>query len=220
MSTPTSLHDTQPHRSGPAPRGRRRAALLGGTALLLALGGVGCASLNQIHSEVSSYGSWPAGRSPGSYRIERLPSQAAKPAAQSDLERAAAAALAEAGFRPAAEGSAADVVVQVGARVSRESRLPWDDPLWWHAWGPRWNSMLWAQPGWAWRAQWERTDYQREVALLLRDRASGEALYEARARSEGVSAGGDEVLAAMFSAALKDFPRAVPEPHSVSVPVR
>lgn len=197
-----------------------RRALLGSAALLLAIGTVGCASLNELPSEVSSYGSWPAGRAPGSYRIERLPSQAARPEAQAGLERAAAAALAEAGFRPAAEGAAADVVVQLGARVSRESRSPWDDPLWWHAWGPRWNNMVWAQPGWAWRAQWERTDYRREVALLLRDRATGEALYEVRARNEGATAGGDEVVAALFSAAMKDFPQAQPEPHTVSVPVR
>ena len=44
-------------------------ALLGTAAL------AGCAGLNTVSGEVSSFGGWPAGRAPGSYSFERLPSQ-------------------------------------------------------------------------------------------------------------------------------------------------
>ena len=72
----------------------------------------------------------------------------------------------------------------------------------------------------AWRASLDRPCYQREVAVLIRDRASGQALYEARARTEGPSQGGQELLDAMFAAALKEFPQVQPEPHDVSVSLR
>jgi hypothetical protein len=37
----------------------------------------GCASLNTVVSDVSSYGQWPTQRKPNTYRFERLPSQQA-----------------------------------------------------------------------------------------------------------------------------------------------
>lgn len=201
----------------PAPRATRW--LAGGLAgLCLAL--AGCASLNTVHTEVSTFGGWPAGRGPGSFAIERLPSQQALGAEQAALEAGAAAALQKAGFQPAAAGTPADVSVQIGARISRDNRGPWDDPLWWHAWGPRWHQIAWYQPGWAWRTQFDRPEYRREVAVLIRDRASGQALYEARARTDGVSRGGQEILDAMFSAALQNFPQVRPEPHDVPVALR
>ena len=45
--------------------------------LLLALL-AGCAAMRSLSTEVSSYGEWPAGRQPGSYAFERLPSQQAR----------------------------------------------------------------------------------------------------------------------------------------------
>ena len=53
--------------------------------------------------------------------------------------------------------------------------------------------------------------------MLIRDRASGEPLYEARARNDGVTNGGAPVLTAMFAAALKEFPKVQNEPHDVDV---
>ena len=43
--------------------------------LIAAASLAGCASLNSLTSEVSSYSQWPADRKPGSYAFERLPSQ-------------------------------------------------------------------------------------------------------------------------------------------------
>lgn len=195
---------------------------LGAVALAAALAALtGCASLNQLTSEVSSYGQWPAGRGAGSYFIERLPSQAAQAAAggaMAPLEAAAHGALQSAGFKQAPSLEAADVVVQIGARVTRYDISPWADPLWWR-WGPRyWRGPAWTgqrfystPPGWR-----TAPPPDREVAILLRDRASSVPLWEARAVSTGISTEAS-VFRAMFSAALSDFPNAKPQSHGVTI---
>jgi hypothetical protein len=192
---------------------RARLAL---AAVLLAL--AGCAAMNSVTSDVTTYGEWPAGRAPGTFAIERLPSQQAhRGAYQDQIEAAARAALEQAGFKPAAEPAQADVVVQIGARLTRTDYVPWDDPLWW-PWGPHyWRrpGYFW-HPGWGWPPQYE-TQYDQEVGLLIRDRRSGAPLYEARATNESRVSPGDKVLGAMFQAALKDFPNAVPQPHRIAV---
>ena len=198
---------------------RRQLSAVALAAALAAL--TGCASLNQLTSEVSSYGQWPPGRSAGSYFIERLPSQAAQAAAggtMAPLEAAAHGALQAAGFKQAPSLEAADVVVQIGARVTRYDISPWADPLWWR-WGPRyWRGPAWTgqrfystPPGWR-----TAPPPDREVAVLLRDRASSVPLWEARAVSTGISTEAS-IFQAMFSAALSDFPNAKPQPHSVAV---
>jgi hypothetical protein len=59
--------------------------------------------------------------------------------------------------------------------------------------------------------------YTREVVLLLRDRASGQTLYETRAASSGYMDGFDGLLPAMFEAALKDFPNGGVNPRNVRI---
>lgn len=194
----------------------RRAWLAGTVLALAALGG--CASLQTLDSEVASYGEWPAGRQAGSYRTERLPSQAARAEAQQRLEAAATPALAAAGFRPASDPASAEVVVQLAARESRQDPY-WVEGWWWRgpavawrvgpAWGPRWSPF----------ALDDRPRVEREVAVLIRDARSGTPLYEARAGSQGNRSADDAVLAAMFTAALKGFPQARPTPTAVAVPL-
>jgi hypothetical protein len=189
-------------------------------ALALGLGLLsGCAGLNTLGSEVSSYGEWPAGRQPGTYAFERLPSHAAKADAQQVLEDAARPALEAAGFKPAADAAAADVVIQVGARVSRAEVSPWVDPFWWR--GPYRAApyAYWAGPRWhpLWRDDLARVD--REVALLIRDRSTGKPLYETRAVGGGSLSPSPAVLRAMFDAALKDFPTTGSNPRVVRVPM-
>ena len=72
--------------------------------------------------------------------------------------------------------------------------------------------------GWR-RGYWDYTpSYEREVALLIRDKRSGEPLYEARAESQGPTTGLTTVLPALFVAAMKDFPVGSPaNPHRVTV---
>ena len=177
---------------------------------------VACASLNTVNAEVASYGNWPAERKAGTYAFERLPSQQARADAQQRLEDAAHPALQAAGFAAAAPGATPDVLVQVGARVTRYERSPWDDPLWWRGGFGYWRARPWAGP-YPYGYRTEPPRYDREVALLLRDRADGAPLYEARASSEGMSSGGDELLSAMFKAAMADFPKSGSVPHTVSV---
>lgn len=198
------------------------------TVLTLA---AGCASLNTVSADVSTFGTWPAGQAPGTYAIERLPSQQNADADQLALEDAASRALEQVGFTPAAVGTPADYTVQIGARISAQQRAPWDDPMWWGAWGPRWSSLSWYQPGWGWgygpgygpgwgvRGTWamDTTDYRREVGVLIRERASGQAVYEARAQSSGVTRGSTALLGALYGAALKDFPQVQSKPHTVTV---
>lgn len=197
---------------------RRKLGAFASALALVALGG--CASWNQLTSEVSSFGQWPAGRAAGSYFIERLPSQAARPDGKQTtaLEDAARAALAGVGFKPAANLESAEVIVQIGARVTRYDIAPWADPLWW-----RWGTRYWRAPGWAGYRHYPGSPGwlnapppDREVAILLRDRASSVPLWEARAVSSGLSADAAD-FQAMFTAALSGFPVASPQPRSVTV---
>lgn len=201
----------------------QRRSVFAAAALALATALGGCAALNTVTSEVATYGDWPAGRAPGRYAFERLPSQQAMPARQAELEAAAARALAAAGFSAAPDAAQADVIVQIGARISRSEVSPWDDPLWW-----RWGGGYWRSPAWRpsrggvfyanFHADWYRARYERNVAVLLRDRASGTPLYEAHAQTDGASVGDSALLSAMFEAALKDFPASgAANPRQVSV---
>jgi Domain of unknown function (DUF4136) len=197
---------------------QRRSALLAGLALVSAL--AGCAGMATLTSEVATFGEWPAARKPGTFAFERLPSQEAHADRQALLEAAARPALVAAGFAPAAAGAEPEVLVQLGLRSTRYEASPWADPLWWRGGAGSWRYGPWFGPRWHPFAydDWRRVD--REAALLIRDRASGKPLYEARASSSSsatASAGG---LRAMFEAALKDFPATGLNPRDVSVPLR
>jgi hypothetical protein len=187
-----------------------------GAAALLS----GCAAMNQFSAEVSTFGAWPAGRAPGSFAFDRLPSQQDQADATGRLEEAALPALAHAGFVPAAEGAQPDVLVQLGARVDRADRSPWDDPLWWHGGFGTWHRGPWRGPAWNSSVWLSTPRYDREVALLLRDRASGQPLFEARASSEGYQASLGTVLRPLFAAALADFPTPGTNPRRITVPLQ
>jgi hypothetical protein len=199
-----TLHPTLP---------RGLLACLAATTLLLS----GCAALQQVTSEVSSFGEWPAERKPTSYAFERLPSQAGAAKESDELEAAARPALEKAGFTLAAPGAEPDVLVQVATRTSRADNQPWDDPIWWRGGFGYWRHGPWIAPRWgvSWRHDFTR--YEREVALLIRDRKSGKPLFEARASNEGGSAAGSETTGAMFQAALADFPKLGINPRRVTV---
>jgi hypothetical protein len=196
----------------------RALALLAAAAVL-----AGCAALNTVTSDVTTFSEWPAERKPGRYTFERLPSQKANATRTADLEAAAAAALEKAGFTAAADAAQADVIVQIGARISRTEASPWDDPLWWRWGGGHWRSPTWRRgPRSAFYsgfgAEWYSPRYERNVAVLLRDRASNAPLFEAHAQTEGGSSGDTALLGAMFQAALQGFPaRDAQNPRRVSV---
>lgn len=193
-----------------------RITLVATLALAAALGG--CASMNNVDNEVSTYSQWPAARKPSTFAFERLPSQQARPQEQGDLEAAARPALLAAGFQEVSDPKAADTTVQVGVRVSRTDRGFYDDPFWWRGglYYSRFGRPYWG-PGFG--MMYDSPRYDREVAVLIRDRQSGQPLYEARAASDGLSSGNTALLAAMFRAALKDFPQTGINPRRVSIPL-
>lgn len=191
------------------------AALLLSAAALLG----GCAGMYNLSTEVSSFGDWPQARKPGTYAFERLPSQQAQPAESDIIETSARNALGNAGFTPAAAGAEPDVLVQVGARDGRAVVQPWDDPLWWRGGFGYWRGGPWMSPRWGVGMGYDFPRYERQVGLLIRDRASGKPLFEARANSEGNSRADAALLGAMFDATLMDFPRLGVNPRRVVVPV-
>jgi Domain of unknown function (DUF4136) len=176
----------------------------------------GCAALNQLSSEVSTFNQWPSERLPASYTFDRLPSQQANAEAQKLLEDAAARALQTAGFAPAVDAKTADVTVQLGARVNVQDRSPFDDPFWWRGGLFRGHSGrgfrsggfgFGAGLGFGFgRGFYGQPSFEREVAVLIRDKKTGDALYEARAANDGASQSINSLLGAMFDAALQGFP--------------
>ena len=188
-----------------------RRALLLSAALLLS----GCAAFKTITPEVRSFGSWPEGRAAGTYAFERLPSQQQPLSRAAEWERQAAPALAKAGFKLAGDPAKADVIVALGVRVGISDADPWSDPLW-----HRWNAPLYA-----WRfgmpprshPMFIERRYEREVGVLIRDRASGQAIFEARASHDGATRGDDALMAALFEAALTGFPKAYPDARFIPI---
>ena len=77
---------------------KRWGAILGGVLALIL---TGCAAVNSVESEVSTYSQWPTERKPGTYAFERLPSQQANAQRQDQLEALAKRALDGAGFTEA-----------------------------------------------------------------------------------------------------------------------
>jgi hypothetical protein len=191
--------------------------------MAMALLAGGCASWPGFHTitaQVSSYGNWPASRTAQSYAFERLPSQQAQADLQQQLEEAARPALAAAGFKPVAEGAQPDVLVQVGARITRTEPSPWADPLWWRGPIGPWRSRYWPtpiHPPALWLEDLPREE--REVAVLMRDRASSQPIYEARATHSGSNRAGMDLIRALFKAALMDFPASGLNPRPVNVPL-
>jgi hypothetical protein len=186
------------------------------SAALLAATLAGCAALNTVQADLSTWGDWPQDRAPGTYAFDHLPSQLARPDETARLEAAARPALEQAGFRPAPAGAAPDVLVQVAARMTRTDIEVWPDPLWWRG-GYGIYPRPWIGPVWTIDARFDTRRYEREVALLMRDGSSGRPLYEARVSNEGSNEGSNALLAALMQAALTDFPRTGPNPRTVSV---
>ena len=108
------------------------------------------------------------------------------------------------------------MTVQVAARVTRTDLDLWADPLWWHG-GFGIYRRGWVGPSWGLTLRSDFPRYDREVAILIRDAASGKPLYEARATYEGTTSGGAGLTEALFGAALIDFPRTGINPRRVAV---
>jgi hypothetical protein len=184
-------------------------------ALLLA----GCATGYRMDNTVQSFSGLQNGlAAPPTYTFERLPSQANQPS-QEQIEKLADAALFNAGLRR--DDASPRYSVQVAARVQR-AVSPWADP--WDPWGGWGGSFLYGGPrvGWGmgFGGPFPRMDqawFQREVSVLVRERASGKVVYETRANNEGPWLEPGGALSAMFSAALQGFPNPPAGPRRVDI---
>lgn len=204
----------------------RRQIILSSLLASAVLGLAACTGPYMVSSEVSTFGSWPEGRKPGSFSFERLPSQqqpGASLEAQIKVENSARAALLKAGLSEAADAKSADVLVSLGSRSSAQDRAPWDDPLWWR-WQGSYNYWRYGGLSRGGVTIYHPSDlldrrFERSVAVLLRDARTSEPLYEARASNEGMTQGDPQLAGALFEAALSEFPKVRPEPHRVTVQV-
>lgn len=170
--------------------------------LLAALSG--CAHFNSINAEVSSFSRWPAGRAPGSFAFERLPSQ--QTPEQDTVEAAARSALEGAGFQSAAGRDSADVLVQVtsGSGISGVIHDSRDGPFWYG--GGVYGRGFWG-PGFGFGLRYDTPVYEFRVDLVLRDRRSNEILYETHARHERVGNRlGSYLLQPLSKASMDGFP--------------
>ena len=187
-------------------------------AMILAALLSACAA-TRLDANVHTVGTWPVGRVPGSFAFERLPSQEAHAREQDKLEAEALPAIQRAGFRHAA-GEGVDVVVQVAQR-SLQTQVGYGDPLFSPFWmgnavyATRWRGPAWGA-GWGWGAGYTVPYVVVEVSVLILDARSKQALYESRAQSDG-SWPDDTTRAALFSAALADFPYNAVSPRRVTV---
>ena len=181
----------------------------------VAVGLAGCATSYVVDNNVQSYAKAPI--PPGAtYRFERLPSQQANDAAQSDLETLAEPSLAAAGLRR--DDASPRYTVQVSARSQLELS-PWADPWfdgpgWGPGWGPRWGVGLgYGRPGWYGGGWWgpgalppNQTWYGREVSIVMRSLPDRQVVYETHARNDGPYPDTRRILPVMFHAALQGFP--------------
>lgn len=178
----------------------------------------GCSTVRLVESDVRSYTQWPESRQPGTFTFERLPSQQANPQAQAKLEALALPALREAGFRLAEQGSG-DVTVQVGLAQTYYDRAPWDDPYPWGYgssifYGHGRRSGIGLGLGWSTPLPY----YVFDAAVLIRDAKTKQVLYETHAKHDGRWAD-DPIRAALFEAAMKDFPRPAISPRRVRIEI-
>lgn len=195
----------------------KRRTVLAALPAVLAL--AGCAGIDTVAVEVSSQGEWPAERKPGSYAIERLPSQQANAAEQDRIEAAAVPAIEAAGFTRAPLDEA-DVLIQVGARAFQvASRYPsYAHPFYWRHdwWFYRGYRPFFYGPGWGAGYYNDFPDIYRETAVLIRDRRSQKIVYETRATLT-THWSSDALLPLMFQASMQDFPTPALSPRTVTM---
>lgn len=206
--TELSLTGAVASATGASPSPPRRRLLALGVATLAGSVLGGCAALRQVSMSVGTFGRWPAGRAPGRWAFDRLPSQAQGGAARDRLELLAGPSLEKVGFSPARSADAADVLVQLdwreGRMVDPAYEQGWPAPGWRVGIGYGGRSRGAVGLGWGWGPSDPVRDEQ-ELRLLLIDRASRQVLVEVRVRHEGRVAG-DDMLPLMLDAALQGFP--------------
>ncbi|SDM31762.1 protein of unknown function [Oryzisolibacter propanilivorax] len=188
------------------PRRLAGTALLAGAALL-----AGCAGPRLVESDVRSYSTLATLPSPPTYRIERLPSQQARPEAFGAIEAEAERALARVGLRR--DEAQPRLVAQIGAEGGYAVPRDWpywsSDPFYGRfGWGLGWGGRGWGL-GFGADGLFDGppTLYHRRVSLVLRDAASQQVVYETSAVYEDVWTQDPLIYGVLFDQALSGFPQ-------------
>lgn len=176
-----------------------------------------CASTRVVDSEVRSFGGSVAPLARATFRFDRLPSQQStpgqKPDFQDQLEAIATSALAEVGLTPDAQQP--QYLAQVSASVEQIARAPmFPNQGLGGFWGfhnpPYGFGMSYSlEPPW--------TRYG--VHVLLRDAATGQAVFESSALHLGPWSDTASLLPAVVRAAVRDYPTPTPQARTVRVEV-
>jgi len=188
----------------------------------LSAGLTGCASLNQVSADVSSYGQWPQDRAQPRYAFERLPSQQANADQQTRIEQAAAPELARKGFVRVDQAEQAEVLVQVAMQMHAVPAI-YDDPYYRPMDGRFFGGVFSVGGIWGSRGglgvgvMMEPPRSQMQVDVLVRDRRTGQTVYETHAKHQRVGAAYEGLMPALFRAALFDFPAPGISPRRVTV---
>ena len=182
-----------------------------GVFSLLVLGG--CATTRIIDSEVRSFAGSTPPTQPASYRFERLPSQDLQAPAQERLETIAQPLLESVGLRK-------EVTEPKYALVMKASVEAIENPTFSRSWKrQQWldrdGFMRLPSMGLMLEPSWQRYS----VSLVLRDIASSQTVFESSAQHMGPWSDTQQLLPAVIRAALSDYPRAQPQPHSVFIEV-
>lgn len=204
----------------------RRLLLMGLLASAAVLSG--CASVMRVDNEVQSFPQWPANapQRGDRFAFERLPSQqTATPSPGQDmLEGAVRDALVAWGLQLPTGNESVRWLVQVNAGGQRLPRAPWDPDPWdrtqWRisggiGLGGRHGGIALGFP----LLNLESPYYFRELAVVVRDAATGRVVYETRAKHDGRWNDSPALWAAMARGALHDFPRPAPGVRQVNIDI-
>ena len=172
----------------------------------------GCATTRLIDSEVRSFRSASADVAASSYQFERLPSQQADAAAQTQREQWAQPVLQRVGLTLASQ--APRYTVQMGVASEQVLR---NEPIFRRRWGGFAGGPLWGAPPFLFPL--EPLLYRFQVQVLVRDALSREVVYEASAQHTGPWNDQAQILPAVLLAAMRDFPQGASGPSSVKVEI-
>lgn len=195
------------------------------TLLLLLL--AGCAGVRLVDTQVQAVSTLAPGSTAltaAHYRFDRLPLQAAQPGFDR-AEALAQAALARVGLVRDEAGATVSVqlTVRVGSYLVDASGRPYGGPGWMGgAGGVGGYGQIMIGSGGMFgigMRSMPSTLYRHEVNLVLRDVRTNQVLYETRAVNEGPWSDADQVLAAVFEAALRDFPYPPAGPRQVNIEI-
>lgn len=171
----------------------------------------GCSGMRIVDSDVAAFSAPATGAlsPPASYRFERLPSQQGQ--SRDALESLVAVELAKVNLR--LDNTAPQYSVQVNLRMFRDPLPPWYDPRYTNGYfrpyavASPYGGMLRFPPT---LSHFEYPYYRRDIGLVMRRLATGEVVYETRAKHDGPWPDDAAVLPAMLQSALRDFPNPPP----------